>query len=145
MSTRISYLIKWVERGLRAELDAALRAHRVTTPEYTAMSVLSRRSGLSSAQLARRAFVSAQAMNQIIGSLERQGYVERSADPDNARILRAKLTTEGRAVLSACDRATAQVERVLLDKLTSGEAKALRKTLESCASALAEHTRSPVL
>jgi DNA-binding MarR family transcriptional regulator len=145
MSTRISYLIKWVERGLRTELDTALRALHVTTPEYTAMSVLSRRSGLSSAQLARRAFVSAQAMNQIIGSLERQGYVERSADPDNARILRAKLTVHGRAVLTACDRATAQVERVLLDKLTPTEANALRKTLESCASALAEHTRSSVL
>jgi len=144
MSTRISYLIKWVERGLRAELDAALRTLEVTTPEYTAMSVLSRRGGLSSAQLARRAFVSAQAMNQIIGSLERQGYVVRSADPDNARILRAKLTEEGVALLGACDRATAQVERRLLAKLSTSETRALRRTLESCAGALAERTRSAV-
>jgi DNA-binding MarR family transcriptional regulator len=108
------------------------------------MSVLSRRSGLSSAQLARRAFVSAQAMNQIIGALERQGFVERAPDPDNARILRAKLTEQGRAVLSACDRATAQVERSLLGKLSPTETKVLRRTLESCATALAERARSPV-
>jgi DNA-binding MarR family transcriptional regulator len=75
MSARISYLIKWVERGVRSGLDTALSALNVTTPEYTTLSVLRHRSGLSSAQLARRAFVSAQAMNQLVVSLERYGWI----------------------------------------------------------------------
>ena len=136
MSARVSYLIKWVERGVRSALDAALSGHNVSTSEYTALSVLSRRSGLSSAQLARRTFVSAQAMSQIFVSLERNGWIERSADPHHGRILRAKLTREGRAVLAACDRATAHVERTLLADLTEPQADALRSALEACAASL---------
>jgi DNA-binding MarR family transcriptional regulator len=138
MTARISYLIKWVERGVRSGLDTILQPMGVTTPEYTALSVLRHRSGLSSAQLARRAFVSAQAMNQIVVSLERAGWIERTPDPDNGRILRAELTREGRTVLSACDKATAQVERTLLSQLSEAQAQSLRATLELCANALTE-------
>lgn len=140
--SRISYLIKRIERGVRAELDTALRPLNVTTSEYTALSVLHHRSGLSSAQLARRAFVSAQAMNQIVGSLERNGWIERSADPEHGRILRAKLTREGRSVLAECDRATVHVERVLLSGLTTKQVEGLRQALETCASSLIALARS---
>ena len=58
---RVSYLVKWVERGIRMRLDTVLGDLGVSTPEYTALSVLARREGLSSAQLARRTLVSAQA------------------------------------------------------------------------------------
>jgi DNA-binding MarR family transcriptional regulator len=138
MTPRVSYLIKWVERGLRTALDAALRPLNVSTPEYTTLSVLGRRGGLSSAQLARRAFVSPQAMNQIVMSLEQNGWIERSADPNHGRILQARLTRGGRAVLAACDRATAHVERQLIAGLSAQEADALRRSLERCATAF-EH------
>lgn len=138
MTARISYLIKWVEKGVRSRLDTILQPMGVTTPEYTTLSVLRRRSGLSSAQLARRAFVSAQAMNQIVVSLERAGWIQRTPDPDNSRTLRAELTREGRTLLSACDKATAQVERTLLSRLTESEIESLRATLEICAGALTE-------
>lgn len=136
MTVRVSYLIKRVERGLRTELDAALKPLGVTTTEYTALSVLARRSGLSSAQLARRSFVSDQAMNQTVVVLERNGWIERSPDPHHARILRARLTRSGRAILAACDRATAPIERRLLDGLSSEDTERLRKILEICAASL---------
>lgn len=136
MSVRVSYLIKRVERGLRLELDAALKPLGVTTTEYTALSALARRSGLSSAQLARRSFVSDQAMNQIVGVLERNGWIERSPDPHHARILRAKLTRAGRAILTGCDRATAPIERRLLEGLSSSDTERLREILEICAESL---------
>ncbi len=136
MTVRVSYLIKRVERGLRAELDAALEPLGVTVTAYTALSVLARRRGLSCAQLARRSFVSDQAMNQIVTSLERNGWVERTADPRHARILRARLTRAGRGILSACDRATAGVERRLLSGLPPGQVARLREMLDGCVEAL---------
>jgi DNA-binding MarR family transcriptional regulator len=136
MTVRVSYLIKRVERGLRTKLDAALEPLGVTTTEYTALSVLARRSGLSSAQLARRSFVSDQAMNQVVVVLERNGWVERSPDPRHARILRAKLTRAGRSVLAAGDRVTAPIERQLLEGLSSEDAERLRQILEVCATSL---------
>jgi DNA-binding MarR family transcriptional regulator len=138
MSARISYLIKWVERGVRSGLDTVLHGMDVTTPEYTTLSVLRHRSGLSSAQLARRAFVSAQAMNQIVVALERNGWIERTPDPENGRILRAKLTRAGRAVVAACDKATAEVERTLLSRLSADEVAQLRALLEACADSLTD-------
>ena len=138
LSPRVSYLIRRVERGVRAELDAALRPLDVTTTEYTTLSVLAHRSGLSSAQLARRAFVSAQAMNLIVVSLERNGWIERVADPDHNRALRANLTRRGQAVLAECNRATSHVETMLLSKLTARRANELHEALEACVAALSE-------
>lgn len=138
LSPRVSYLIRRVERGVRTELDAALKPLAVTTTEYTTLSVLAHRGGLSSAQLARRAFVSAQAMNLIVVSLERNGWIERVADPDHNRALRATLTRRGHAVLAECNRATSHVEALLLSRLTARRASELHEALEACVAALAE-------
>src|SRR5438309_7345560 len=102
---RVSYLVKWVERGLRSRLDAALAAYELTTPEYTALSVLHDRDGLSSAQLARRTFVTPQAMNQLVISLERRGLIRRRPAPRNHGILRTSLTRAGLQLVQRCDRA----------------------------------------
>lgn len=136
MQPRISYLIKRIERGVRAELDSALRQLGVSTPEYTTLSVLRMRSGLSSAQLARRAFVSGQAMNQIVISLEQRGLIERAADPDHGKILRAQLTRKGTALLKQCDAATMHVERILTAELSHTQEAALREALVKCGEAL---------
>jgi len=133
---RISYLVKWIERGLRAQLDAALTAVGVSTQEYTAISVLSRRDGLSSAQLARRTLVSAQAMNQIVIGLEQRGLIVRKADADHNKIQRASLTPSGRRLLAACDRATAPIEERLLSGLSPSQVTQLRRALSRCVDAL---------
>ena len=138
VTPRISYLVRRLERRVRAELDKCLSQLGVATNEYTTLSVLAVRPGLSSAQLARRAFVSAQAMNQVVTSLERRGWIERTSDPDRARVLRTVLTRQGRAVLADCDRATRHVERILLSRLTDRQAEALRETLGLCSDALFE-------
>jgi DNA-binding MarR family transcriptional regulator len=133
---RVSYLIKWLERGLRLRLDAALQEQGVSAHEYTALSVLTRRDGLSSAQLARRTLVSAQAMNQLVIALERRGLIVRKADPEHNKIQRASLTAAGRKLVAACDRATAPVEALLLSGLSGVEISMFREALASCLEAL---------
>ena len=51
---RLTYLIKRLEMAERARMEEVLQAHGVTLHQYTALSLLERRDGLSSAQLARR-------------------------------------------------------------------------------------------
>jgi DNA-binding MarR family transcriptional regulator len=133
---RVSYLVKWVERGLRTRLDAALADSDLTTQEYTTLSVLHDRDGLSSAQLARRAFVTPQAMNQLVISLERRGLLERSPDENHSRILRARLSKRGRALVEHCDLATQHVEKQLLLGLSRSEVATLRRLLQGCAVSL---------
>ncbi|MFI9847349.1 hypothetical protein ACIHFD_60770 [Nonomuraea sp. NPDC051941] len=62
----MSYLVFRLERYIRSRLDEALTRHGVTTTEYMALSELRLRDGPSSADLARIAFVTPQAMSLVI-------------------------------------------------------------------------------
>ncbi|WP_345570522.1 MarR family transcriptional regulator [Streptomyces plumbiresistens] len=133
---RITYLVKQVERGVRSVLDQTVRDFGLTTPQYAALSVLARRSGLSSAQLARRAFVTPQAMNQIVAQLEAAELITREPDPANWRILRASLTREGERRLAACEAEVDQIEGRMLNALDPEAVELLRGSLQACALAL---------
>ena len=135
---RLTYLVKRLEMAERARMEEVLRPVGVTLHQYTALSILERRQGLSSAQLARRHYVTPQAMNQLVASMERDGLIERRADDDNRRILRAWLTDHGTDVLRACHRAVDRLERRMLSALSADEAAAFGEALERCLIALTE-------
>jgi DNA-binding MarR family transcriptional regulator len=133
---RVGYLVYRVERRVRTRLDQVTRAHGVTTTEYVALSVLRDRDGMSSAELARWAFVTPQAMNLVISELERRKLVLRRPDPQHRRVLRASVTSKGRRVLERCDRSMDEIEADMLRGLAPEEVDALRGALASCAHAL---------
>ena len=136
----MGYLVYRVERQLRTRLDEAVRAHGVTTTEYVTLSVLRQRDGLSSAQLARWAFVTPQAMNLVVSALEKRGLVRRRPDPDHGRVLRTSVTTKGVGVLERCDRSMDLIEADMLKDLDTDDIELLRQMLAACAHAL-ESTR----
>ena len=100
------------------------------------LSELRLRDGASSAQLARAAFVTPQAMNLVIRDLERRELIRREADPNGGRVLRASLTRAGKTVLRRCDRALDEIERVMLTAFDEDDRKTLADRLAECAHAL---------
>src|SRR5690625_2223368 len=54
---RLTYLIGRLDHAVRRELDKRLAAHDLTVAQFTTLSVLTFRPGLSNAQLARRVYV----------------------------------------------------------------------------------------
>jgi DNA-binding MarR family transcriptional regulator len=133
---RIGYLIYRVERRLRVRLDDAVAAHGITTTEYVTLSVLRDRDGLSCAQLARWAFVTPQAMNLVIGALERRALIRRRPDPNHRRVLRASVTPKGVKILERCDRDMDAIEAEMLRDLEPETVDAVREALWSCAHRL---------
>jgi DNA-binding MarR family transcriptional regulator len=133
---RLTYLVKRLEMAERARMEEVLRPLGVTLHQYTALSILERREGLSSAQLARRHVVTPQAMHQLIATMERDRLIERRPDEANRRILRAWLTEHGSRVLRACHRAVDEVEERMLSGLAPAEAAAFGRALERCLDAL---------
>jgi DNA-binding MarR family transcriptional regulator len=123
------YLIGRIDRVVRRHIDEVVGSHGLSVNQYTTLSVLEHRSGLSNAQLARRALVSPQSMNEVLLTLERRGLVRRSAHPDHGRILQARLTAKGRRVLSACDAEVRKVEAQMMHDLTARDEAALRRGL----------------
>ncbi|MEO3809609.1 MarR family transcriptional regulator [Sphaerisporangium sp. B11E5] len=138
---RLSYLVYRLERRIRAHLDEALAQHGVTTTAYMALSELRTRDGVSSAELARIAFVTPQAMNLVVRDLERRGLIRRDPHPDGGRMLCARLTREGLAALRRCDRLLDGIEEAMLAELDDLTHKTLVEGLTVCARALRPGTQ----
>lgn len=133
---RLSYLVFRLERRIRAHLDATLARYGVTTTEYMALSEMRLRDRPSSAQLARIAFVTPQAMNLVIRSLEQRGLIRREPDQNGGRVLRAQLTRTGLSTLDRCDHALDEIERGMLAGLSQEDRQMLADHLTACAQAL---------
>ncbi|MFF7656025.1 MarR family winged helix-turn-helix transcriptional regulator [Streptomyces sp. NPDC007983] len=130
------YLVKRLEQAIRAHLDALLRPLGLTTLQYTALTVLERRDGLSSAQLARRSFVKPQTMHEMVQTLEERGFIERRRDPANRRVLLISLSDRGREALRAYDEQVRLLEERMLGGLTEDRRGELRQALIDCTRAM---------
>src|ERR1700743_2921644 len=86
-SPLLIYMVKQVELVVRARLDEIVRPAGLTTAQYTALSVLERHTDMSSAQLARSSFVTAQSMADLITALEDRKLIERHRDRTDRRRL----------------------------------------------------------
>lgn len=133
---RLTYLVKQAELAIRAQLDGIVGRHGLTTLQYTALSVLQRNPGISSAQLSRRSFVTAQAGNEMVGVLERKELIERQPSPDHQRIRLVYLTTAGAALLDSCDAEVDALEARMLRGVAVATRRQLRSALESCTANL---------
>jgi DNA-binding MarR family transcriptional regulator len=139
---RVTYLVGRLNRVLRRRLGDALAPLQLSVPQYTTLSVLHARGNLSNAELAKRAFISPQAMNEVIQGLEARKLVTRRASASHGRIVQLLLTQQGLALMHECDTAVQRLEQLLLGGLTVLEKKILPAALASCAHAL-EHPAEP--
>lgn len=129
----IGYLLKRAQQALRGRIDAALRPLNVTTPQYAVLSSLEAGAGLSSADLARRSFVTPQTMNEIVSLLEENGVVARRKANANARVRIVELTPKGRSSLTRCHRKVREVEKRMLAGIETKDIARLSSLIELCA------------
>ena len=135
-SPSLLYLVGRLDRIVRRCINDVVRRHGLSAAQYTTLSVLARRGGLSNAQLARRALVSSQSMNEVLLALEKRQLVRRRAHPAHGRIRQAQVTAKGRTLLAACDAEVGEVEARMVATMSSRERAALHRALLSCVHAL---------
>jgi DNA-binding MarR family transcriptional regulator len=133
---RISYVVARLERAIRRAINERVSLYDLTVLQYTTLSVLGRRGELSNAQLARRAYMSPQAMSEVIEALEAKGLIKRSQHPNHGRVYPATLTAKGRKVLAACERLIDEMETEMLAGLSATEQGRLRHGLIHAVRAL---------
>jgi DNA-binding MarR family transcriptional regulator len=80
-------------------------------------------------ELAIRLRISKQALNYLLGELERLGYLERHADPDDLRSKRIALTPRGTAAVEAIRESVGELESVWARKLGAKRFDELRTLL----------------
>jgi DNA-binding MarR family transcriptional regulator len=133
------YLVKQVELAARARLDDIFRPIGLTALQYTALTVLERHDNMSSAQLARHSFVTAQSMADMIAALEAHGLIARHRDESDRRRLVVALTADGRALLDRYRDEVQALEDSMLAGLSGEQVAILRAALNTCHANLAAH------
>ncbi len=129
---RISYAIARLHQLVFASVSELAARHGLTALQFTTLSVLSRHGvPLSSSQLARRSFMTAQSMHEVIHRLEQDGLIERNPHPDHGRKLPASVTAKGRRVLAACEAAVADFETTMLRGFSKSDRATFLKVVKS--------------
>lgn len=106
------------ERGF-ADFDAAyLNVFQYPGPQ-----------GARPSDLAARLRISKQALNHLLGQLEKLGYLERRPDPDDLRSKRVALTARGTSAVRVIREAVAEVEASWAHHLGTKRIAQLRQLL----------------
>ena len=139
---RPTYLVKQLQEALRLRLVEITREFDLTTGQYTALSVLAKYPGISSAQLARLTFVSPQAANEMVAALERKRLLERSVDRSNRRRLEVQLTRAGTATLTEIDELVDELEAEVFRGVDAEGRAQFHRMLQTCLDALTERRQT---
>ncbi len=134
----VAYIIGRLERGLYRQIRTALSPLGVTVSQYTALSVFSARGNMSNAQLADRTMVSPQAANELIKSMEAEGWIKREPDKTHKRIIQISLTESGKELLIKCDEIISVVEGHMMEELSEDERSLLKSQLRGMLRLLLE-------
>src|SRR3954471_17850167 len=139
---RSGYLLRQAWQAFRGAMEAALRAHGLSGAQYAVLSVLDRDPGMSGADLARACNTTPQAMNGVLGTLERDGLVERSPHPTHGRILQVRLTRDGQRRLEDAPPAVRELEDAIERNIPPEQTAAAKAWLVASAERLAAITAS---
>jgi DNA-binding MarR family transcriptional regulator len=92
MGLRAAYLT--MHRGANAEFAR----FGLTADQYVILTALAEGEGVTQKELVRRTDSDANTMSEMLGRLERRGFVTRERDADDGRARRVSLTASGREV-----------------------------------------------
>jgi DNA-binding MarR family transcriptional regulator len=134
------FLLRQAWLAFGGAIEAALREQGLTPAQYGALSVLARAPGSSGADLARGSNTTPQAMNGVMGTLEREGLIERNPHPTHGRILQVTLTDEGRRRLEAANPAVRALEAAIEENFTAKEIETVKRWLVASAEKLQTKT-----
>ncbi len=126
------HLLRHLIMALRVHAGENLRPLGFTLPQFGVMMALHLNPGRSNAELARGAFITPQAMGEVLTALEKAKLVRRKPQKGNARILLAELTPAGTKALTACKKAMQGVQGRMFSRLSEENKQQLAALLELC-------------
>jgi DNA-binding MarR family transcriptional regulator/predicted RNA-binding protein len=129
----VGYALKRAQHALHSTMDGELRDYGLSVSQYACLEILAARPRISNADLARDAFVSRQAMHQLLTGLQAAGLVSAVGE---GRGQRYALTAEGRARLRTASSTVAAIEQRMLATLSRAEREQLHRQLSICTTAL---------
>lgn len=128
---RLIYVMNQLNLMVRKTLDERLKPFQLGSLQYTILTRIRDRDGISSAELSRRFFVTPQTMNEAVAALEQRGLIQRSESETNRRVLRARVTAEGLKLLKRCDAIADGIEAEVFGTLSEVDQRHLHAMLQA--------------
>jgi DNA-binding MarR family transcriptional regulator len=125
-------MMKRIIVHFRGQMDERLRPQGVTTAQLAVLKAVQDEPGAFGAQLARACHVTPQSAQALLKSLEDGGWIVRTKDAVNDRILIAKLTPSGVKLLETGEKLARVIEARLWEGIPDSAVEALNKTLVRC-------------
>ena len=108
----------------------------ISPPKYFVLHVLAREAGISQGEIGRLYGVDPSRITRLAGQLEDEGWIERTRDPQDNRVVRMSLTSEGRRAFEmASERGEVFKDRVR-SALSEEEHMELRRLLDKLTEAM---------
>jgi DNA-binding MarR family transcriptional regulator len=122
---------------LIAQLDDELRPADISQPQYNVLRILrgAGEDGLHLGEVGARMVNRDPDVTRLIDRLVARGFVDRERDSTDRRVITARITSDGRAVVDALDDPVRRLHERQLGNLSRAELKAF--------SALLEKARAP--
>jgi DNA-binding MarR family transcriptional regulator len=136
-STTVGWALVQAARLHRARMDEKLEGWGLFAGQEQVIQVLASADLITMAELAAIVRVRPSTASKTVARLVALHLVERHPEPDDGRLVRVRLTQEGRRVSVAIERLWDEVESELLETFDAKERKRLRKSLRRLAKNLA--------
>jgi DNA-binding MarR family transcriptional regulator len=128
----IVWLLGEAFRRSRQLVDQVVRDAGITATQLGILKRIEHTPGLSRVELARQNFISPQAAQVHLATLQTKGLVDRRARGRGERAAGTHLTAKGRRVLQACRVATVPVLEKFVVRLLPEERRELKELLLQC-------------
>ena len=129
-------LVRTTELLIRREV-AVLRAHGLSEPLYNVLRILrgARPDGLRCSEVASRMVSRDPDVTRLLDRLERAGLVTRSRSPEDRRVVAARITVKGVALVDRLDEPLDDLLRQQLAHVPRAELRRLNALLEGARAA----------
>jgi DNA-binding MarR family transcriptional regulator len=130
--------LKHAQLMSRSALEAEFERLGLTISQFLALAFIDENNDISSAELARRSYVSPQAMMTIVARMEAAKLIRRTPASCGGRALCLTLTPEGARLLEEGRGHAAAIEYYLLDLLGPAAYRQLLDALDTVTTALGQ-------
>ena len=125
----LGYIVNHLARQFADDLGHRIAAHGVAVGQFPLLLVLWQEEGISQVELSRRLAIEPATTTNTLARMERDGLVERRADPGDKRGSRVYLTERGRELEEPVTAAARAVNARAVQNLSAGEAADLNHLL----------------
>ncbi|MDP1740119.1 MAG: MarR family winged helix-turn-helix transcriptional regulator [Polaromonas sp.] len=130
----LSYLLARASHTVYREFHAQVRAAGLGPLEWRLLATLSDGDGLTIGELAREILAQQPTLTKLVQRMEKAGWVQRGADPADARRTLVFETKQGRATVAALLAQAKVHEDALLQGFSERDVTALKKILRTLIS-----------